>query len=76
MAQAAKVQSINKSDALRNELAVAKRWYEESLGVGMRLGGGPFNTEALRLMLAWNIRLLEIELDGAATTNYPSKHHA
>ncbi len=61
---------------LRKELAIAKQWYDEATGGGMRLGGGPFNTEGMRLLLAAFIRKAEIELDGIAKTEYPSKHHA
>ena len=55
-------------------LKQAREWNAPS--AGMALGGGPFNTEVSKLMLAAHIQLLEALVEGKVTTKLPSRHHA
>lgn len=59
---------------LGEQLKQARAW--NAAVTNMTMGGGPFNTEVSRLLLAAHIQLLEALVDGNVTTKLPSRHHA
>ncbi len=62
-----------KLDVLRPQLEQTRQWYAQV--TGLQIGGGPFNTEGLRLLLASQLQLLEVLIEGKVTTQLPSRHH-
>lgn len=61
-------------EELKRLLAHAKQWQGDA--TDFRLGGGPFNTEGLRMLLTAHVQLLEVLIAGKASTPLPLKHHA
>ena len=55
-------------------LKQAREWHAGL--TNQSIGGGPFNTEASRLLLVAHLQLLEGILEGKVTAKMPSRHHA
>jgi len=65
---------IEVENNLQALLAQAREW--NGIATGTAIGGGPFNTEVSKLLLAAHIQLLETLVEGKPTTKLPSRHHA
>ncbi len=78
MTETSVIDHIEQHDMRKVELEALLRQARAWNGAvtGMTIGGGPFNTEVSRLLLAAHIQLLETLVEGKPMTKLPSRHHA